>query len=52
MAQDAATPIEIAVLVRTIAQLLNSFDPSPFRERDIDGPDDLGVFLLQRKEAT
>jgi len=36
MPQEATTPIEIAVRVRTIAQLFNSFDPSPFRERDID----------------
>jgi len=35
MPQDAAQ-VEIAIRVRTIAQLFNSFDPSPFRERDID----------------
>jgi hypothetical protein len=29
-------PIEIAVRVRTIGQLFNSFDPSPFREKDLD----------------
>ncbi len=28
--------IEIAVRTRTIAQLFNSFDPSPFREKDLD----------------
>jgi hypothetical protein len=27
---------EIAIRLRTISQLFNSFDPSPFRERDID----------------
>jgi len=27
---------EIAIRVRTIAQLFNSLDPSPFRERDLD----------------
>lgn len=27
---------EVAVRVRTVASLFNSFDPSPFRERDID----------------
>ena len=36
MPQDAAGQVEIAVRVHTIAQLFNSFDPSPFRERDID----------------
>ncbi len=28
--------IEIALRTRTIAQLFNTFDPSPFREKDID----------------
>lgn len=28
--------IEVAVRARTVASLFNSFDPSPFRERDID----------------
>ncbi|MDP2411865.1 MAG: hypothetical protein Q8M26_16465 [Pseudolabrys sp.] len=28
--------IDIAVRTRTIAQLFNSFDPSPFREKDLD----------------
>jgi hypothetical protein len=36
ISQDAAGQAEIAIRVRTIAQLFNSFDPSPFRERDID----------------
>lgn len=27
---------EIAIRVRTIMQLFNSLDPSPFRERDLD----------------
>jgi hypothetical protein len=36
MLQDAMPKAEIAIRVRTIAQLFNSFDPSPFRERDID----------------
>jgi len=36
MSEDATAQVEIAVRVRTIAQLFNSFDPSPFRERDID----------------
>lgn len=31
-----AGTIEIAVRVKTIAQLFNTFDPSPFREKDID----------------
>lgn len=30
------TATEIAIRTRTIAQLFNSFDPSPFREKDID----------------
>jgi len=42
MPQDAAQT-EIAIRVRTIAQLFNSFDPSPFRERDID--DDVEAFI-------
>jgi hypothetical protein len=29
-------PTEIAVRARTIGQLFNSFDPSPFREKDLD----------------
>jgi hypothetical protein len=29
-------PTEIAVRVRTIGNLFNSFDPSPFREKDFD----------------
>jgi len=29
-------PTEIAVRVHTIGQLFNSFDPSPFREKDLD----------------
>jgi hypothetical protein len=32
----ASAETEIAVRARTIGQLFNSFDPSPFRERDID----------------
>jgi ABC-type spermidine/putrescine transport system permease subunit I len=31
-----ANPTEIAIRVRTIGQLFNSFDPSPFREKDLD----------------
>jgi ABC-type spermidine/putrescine transport system permease subunit I len=31
-----AGPIEIAIRVKTIGQLFNSFDPSPFREKDLD----------------
>jgi ABC-type spermidine/putrescine transport system permease subunit I len=31
-----ANPTEIAIRVRTISQLFNSFDPSPFREKDLD----------------
>jgi len=31
-----ADPDEIAIRVRTIGQLFNSFDPSPFREKDLD----------------
>lgn len=30
------TATEIAIRTRTIAQLFNSFDPSPFREKDLD----------------
>jgi hypothetical protein len=43
MPQDAAVETEIAIRVRTIAQLFNSFDPSPFRERDID--DDVEAYI-------
>jgi hypothetical protein len=32
----AANPAEIAIRVRTISQLFDSFDPSPFREKDLD----------------
>lgn len=32
---DASTA-EIAIRVRTVAQLFNSLDPSPFRDKDID----------------
>jgi hypothetical protein len=32
----AANETEIAIRVRTITALFNSFDPSPFREKDID----------------
>lgn len=32
----APPPTEIAIRARTIAGLFNSFDPSPFREKDID----------------
>jgi hypothetical protein len=31
-----ADPIEIAIRARTIGQLFNSLDPSPFREKDLD----------------
>jgi ABC-type spermidine/putrescine transport system permease subunit I len=31
-----ADPVEIAIRVKTIGQLFNSFDPSPFREKDLD----------------
>jgi len=31
-----ASPIEIAIRAKTIGQLFNSFDPSPFREKDLD----------------
>ncbi len=31
-----ANETEIAIRVRTIGQMFNSFDPSPFREKDID----------------
>ena len=33
---SAEGTIEIAIRARTIAQLFNSFDPSPFREKDLD----------------
>jgi hypothetical protein len=36
MSDNPPAQIEIAIRVRTVAQLFNSFDPSPFRERDID----------------
>jgi hypothetical protein len=29
-------PTEVAIRVRAIGQLFNSFDPSPFREKDLD----------------
>lgn len=45
MPEDAAAPIEIAIRVRTIAQLFNSFDLSPFRERDIDA--DVEQFIYE-----
>jgi hypothetical protein len=35
---------EIAVRARTIGSLFNSFDPSPFREKDIDG--EVEAFLV------
>jgi hypothetical protein len=35
MIQRGHTP-EIAIRVRSIAQLFNSFDPSPFNEKDLD----------------
>lgn len=31
-----SSPTEIAIRVHTIVQLFNSFDPSPFREKDLD----------------
>jgi hypothetical protein len=37
-------PTEIAIRVRTIASLFNSFDPSPFREKDIDA--EVEAFLV------
>jgi MFS family permease len=41
----AAPPeTEIAVRARTIASLFNSFDPSPFREKDIDA--EVEAFLV------
>jgi hypothetical protein len=43
MPQDAIAKAAIAIRVRAIAQLFNSFDPSPFRERDID--DDVEAFI-------
>ena len=37
MTRDAmADPTEIAVRARTVGQLFNSLDPSPFREKDLD----------------
>jgi hypothetical protein len=42
MPQDTSH-VEITIRVRTIAQLFNSFDPSPFRERDID--DNVEAFI-------
>jgi ABC-type spermidine/putrescine transport system permease subunit I len=39
-----ANPTEIAIRVRSISQLFNSFDPSPFREKDLD--DDVEEFLV------
>lgn len=39
-----AEPTEIAVRARTIASLFNSFDPSPFREKDIDA--EVEAFLV------
>jgi ABC-type spermidine/putrescine transport system permease subunit I len=39
-----AGSVEIAIRVRTIGQLFNSFDPSPFREKDLD--DGVEEFLV------
>jgi ABC-type spermidine/putrescine transport system permease subunit I len=39
-----ANPTEIAIRVRSIGQLFNSFDPSPFREKDLD--DGVEEFLV------
>jgi ABC-type spermidine/putrescine transport system permease subunit I len=39
-----ANPTEIAIRVRSISQLFNSFDPSPFREKDLDN--DVEEFLV------
>jgi hypothetical protein len=36
MAQTATPRYEITLRVHTVAQLFNSLDPSPFRERDLD----------------
>ena len=33
---NAGAQTEIAIRARTIGSLFNSFDPSPFREKDID----------------
>ncbi len=41
---NAPPETEIAVRARTIASLFNSFDPSPFREKDIDG--EVEAFLV------
>jgi ABC-type spermidine/putrescine transport system permease subunit I len=37
-------PVEISIRVKTIGQLFNSFDPSPFREKDLD--DGVEEFLV------
>jgi len=36
VAQSATRRYEITLRVRTVTQLFNSLDPSPFRERDLD----------------
>jgi hypothetical protein len=36
MPGDGHKPAEIAIRLRTLGQLFNSFDPSPFREKDLD----------------
>ena len=36
--------VEIAIRVKTINQIFNSFDPSPFREKDLD--EDVEEFLV------
>ena len=41
---NAPPETEIAVRARTIASLFNSFDPSPFREKDIDA--EVEAFLV------
>jgi hypothetical protein len=42
---DTPAQIEIAIRVRSLAQLFNSIDPSPFRERDIDA--DVEQFIYE-----
>jgi hypothetical protein len=41
---DAPAPTEIAIRVAAISNLFNSFDPSPFREKDFDA--DVEAFLV------